>query len=314
MLRSMEKRRDVDARYYKPVCLLAVIDGISDGSIAPSDIDLDKVCTRFAAYVAVLFPDRAEMGWRPFWHLSRDGAWVFYKEGVIVGPDDFRSQRKPNSRRELAAKTDHAAVPSDARKHWRSAADRAELRDAVVAMMQRDDFACVALAAKLSGQEAPIRTIEYGEGELIVPEAQTQHFGRQGFQSSQATRKAIEVRAMTLAAELLVAEGWQVEDVSAMQSYDILVRRNEEVGYVEVKGTTGSGREIQVTAAEVEFARVHHASMRLIVVSGIDVTLDEGGFANAGGGTIRSFEGWAPQPKDLKPISFFCVVPEVRIS
>lgn len=314
MLRSMEKRRDVDARFYKPVCLLAVIDGISDGSIAPSDIDLDKVCTRFAAYVAALFPDRADMGWRPFWHLSRDGAWVFYKDGVIVGPDDFRSQRKPNSRRELTAKSDHIAVSPDARKHWRSAADRAELRDAVVAMMERDDSACVALAAQLSGREAPVANLEEGAGEPIGPETVIQRIGqRQGFQSSLAARRAIEIRAMTLATELLVSQGWQVEDVSTVQSYDLQIRRGADVGYVEVKGTTGAGGEVQITAAEVEFARAHQSNMRLIIVSGIKLILDESGDATATGGNIRSIERWAPKRVDLKPISFFYVVPGVPV-
>ena len=212
----------------------------------------------------------------------------------------------------MTAKSDYVAVPSEARVHWRSAVDRAELRDAVIAMMERDDSACVALAAHLSVREASVRNLSEGTLKLRDSDTPTSRFGkRQGFQLSLAARRAIELRAVALATELLASEGWQVEDVSAIQSYDILIRRGPEIGYVEVKGTTGSGREIQITAAEVEFARSNHASMRLIVVSEIDVALDESGAATASGGTVRSFERWAPQASDLKPVSFFCAVPEV---
>ena len=52
MLRSVEKRRDVDARFYKPTCLLAVIDGIGDASLAPCDLDPERVFGRFKDYPA----------------------------------------------------------------------------------------------------------------------------------------------------------------------------------------------------------------------------------------------------------------------
>lgn len=313
MLRSMEKRRDVDARFYKPVCLLAVIDGVSDGSIAPSDINLDQVCSRFAAYVGSLFPARADMGWRPFWHLSRDGAWIFRKGDKVVGPDDFRSQRKPNSRRELTAKSDHVAVPADLRMYWISAVDRAELREAVIAMMERDDAACIALAAELSGRKSSLMDVDLSDVETSTTSDPFSAGGtRQGFQSSVTARRAVELRAMGLASELLVSEGWEVEDVSAVRSFDLLARRGADVQHVEVKGTTGRGGEIQLTAAEVAFARSHRASMRLIVVSGIVVTFEDGGDVVASQGVIRSFEGWAPETDDLKPIAFFCTVPSGR--
>jgi hypothetical protein len=33
-LTSVTKRRSYDARFYKPVCLIAVIDAVSDGAVA----------------------------------------------------------------------------------------------------------------------------------------------------------------------------------------------------------------------------------------------------------------------------------------
>jgi hypothetical protein len=111
MLRSVEKRRDVDARFYKPTCLLAVIDGIGDASLAPSDLDPERVFGRFKDYLLPLFPERAGLGWRPFWHLCRDGAWIFGKEGRVIVPEDFGRERKPNSRRALMSKIDQVALP-----------------------------------------------------------------------------------------------------------------------------------------------------------------------------------------------------------
>ena len=168
----------------------------------------------------------------------------------------------------------------------------------------------------------PARAIEqpFGlAGHVALLEVLDQHSGRialggkrQGFQSSVAARRAVEMRAMSLATELLVSEGWEVEDVSAVRSYDLLARRGADTQHVEVKGTTGFGGEIQVTAAEVAFARSHRASMRLILVSGIVVTLEDGGDVMASQGAIRSFEGWAPKTDDLTPIAFFCTVPSCQ--
>lgn len=97
MLTSVEKRRDVDARFYKPTCLVAVIDGIADGSLAPSGLELDRDVARFASYLGELFPERASLAWRPFWHLSRDGAWIFTRDGRLVGPEDFRPSESPTA-------------------------------------------------------------------------------------------------------------------------------------------------------------------------------------------------------------------------
>jgi hypothetical protein len=304
MLASVEKRRDVDARFYKPTCLIAVIDGISDGTLAPSDIDPDRVCARFGHYLEEVLPDRSNMGWRPFWHLSRDGAWIFTHEGREVRPEDFKRQRKPNSRRELMTRIDQVSVPLATRSAWRSAPARRELRSAVIDMLRTDDEACRRVADHLD-RDGPLIAAPRARADETRSLAGTGLRGARGFLRSTPIRLAVERRAMEVAADLLEADGWTVEDVSTRRSYDLHCTRGSETRFVEVKGTTGSGLEIQVTAAEVAFANLHRDQMTLIVVAGIEASA-ETDEAVAVGGTPHIFSSWAPEPGALSPISYFC--------
>jgi hypothetical protein len=304
MLASVEKRRDVDARFYKPTCLIAVIDGIGDGTLAPSDLDPDRVCARFGRYLEEILPDRANMGWRPFWHLSRDEAWIFAHEGREVGPEDFKRQRKPNSRRELMTRIDRVSVPDATRPAWRCARSRRELRSALIEMLRRDDEACRRVADHLDEDGPLIAAQDEPAGELRALVG-TGSKGGQGFVRSTPVRLAVERRAMEVAAGLLEADGWTVEDVSARRSYDLHCTRGRERCFVEVKGTSGPGAEIHITAGEVTFANLHRDQMMLIVVAGIGVEASSDD-PIAVGGTPHVFSSWAPEPGDLSPISYFC--------
>jgi hypothetical protein len=307
MLLSVEKRRDRDARFFKPTCLLAVIDGIDDASLSPSDLDAEKVVARFSSYLSEILPDRADSGWRPFWHLSRDGAWAFSKAGRIVGPENFRTQRKPNSRRELMTKIDHVFVPSAERIFWLDPAARRELRASVIAMLEADDADCRLVAAHLRQFQhdpdfIPMMGVPSPTG------GATDRTASQGFLSSPLIRKGIEDRAMLIAIALLEQDRWRVEDVSARRSYDLYCTRGDQVRYVEVKGTTGLGEQILLTANEVAFAHGHRENMILIIVSNIAVELDAAGSVVATGGIARLLEGWAPDAAALRPITFSCDV------
>ena len=85
ILRSIEKRRSYDARFYKPVCLIAAVDAVLSGEVVPPIVDAAAVTERFRSYVSAVYPERAELGWRPFWHLSNDGVWRFTKKGRRCG-------------------------------------------------------------------------------------------------------------------------------------------------------------------------------------------------------------------------------------
>jgi hypothetical protein len=301
LLTSVTKRRSYDARFYKPVCLIAVIDAVSDGAVAVSDIDPQQVMDRFADYVAPLFPDRAGMGWRPFWHLSNDGAWRFRKNGRLVGPEDFGQERKPNSRGRLLSSIDHVAVSSAMRSTWRDASARAELRRAVLMMLEADDIECRAMANVLRGDgQTGLPAIETNN----VARSGRQPAGGQGFLASAAARLAVERRAMSLAQAHLEGLGWAVEDVSAYESFDLLCRRKDgDILYVEVKGSTGAGDQIQITRSEVAFAEVNTAKMALIVVADI-VLRSNASTVVAEGGRVAMLHPWSADPSRLTAISY----------
>lgn len=302
LLTSVTKRRSYDARFYKPVCLIAVIDAVSDGSVAVSDIEPQTVIDRFADYVSPNFPDRSAMGWRPFWHLSNDGAWRFRQNGRLVGPEAFGQERKPNSRGKLLSSVDHVAVPTAMRSVWRDPSARSDLRRALLAMLEADDAECRDMANALRGAGlAGMST-----GDLDESESRTRLVAQgQGFLAPAAARRAIERRAMSLAQAHLEGMGWAVEDVSAYESYDLLCRRGDDgdILYVEVKGTTGAGDQVQITKSEVAFAEMNRARMALIVVANIELEADAG-VPVAEGGRILLLSPWAADPNRLTAVSY----------
>lgn len=331
----MSRRRSYDARFYKPACLIALIDGVANGTLAPSDIAPETLFARFATIVGAVFPDRADMGWRPFWHLTNDGAWTFGKDGRAVSADDFGPARRPISRGQLMARIDHAAVPASMRRLWISPTERRVLRRALVDMLLGDNEAdCRAIARIIDrdGYATGLVTIPERAAVALSGEAAPTYSGRsdagnldpngtglrQGFRSSAAERSAIELRAMALAADLLQVEGWTVDDVSRSQSYDLRCSRDDGTRlFVEVKGTVGRGDGVLVTAAEVAFARANAEEMALIVVTGIAVkAADDGGRSatndrqsiSASGGNVRLISPWSPAPDDLQPVSYLCRV------
>ena len=97
---------------------------------------------------------------------------------------------------------------------------------------------------------------------------------------------------MGVASKQLREEGWAVEDKSSTESYDLLCTRGDQRVYAEVKGTKSTGEQIIITHPEVEFAREHQQDMRLVVVSGIEVTGDGNGGVSARGGTPTIRRGW----------------------
>lgn len=299
----MEKRRSYDARFYKPVCLIAVIDGVGDGVIDPQAIDPAVVIDRFHSYVQDLEADRADLGWRPFWHLTNDGAWLFSKNGRVVKPEDFGKARKPDSRGQLLTRIDSVSVPSTMLSYWKSPKELLELRRACIDILERDDEACRRIAAALGGD-----TGREARKEPISEKREL--FGGQGFQASPEARMAVEARAMAVAQELLIEEGWEALDVSKKNCFDFLCRRNHEELYVEVKGSAGTADQIVLTRAEVDFALKNRVSMMLIVVSDIQLSRGADGGVVGSGGTTTIYRAWSPKQRSLQPISYTYVLSE----
>lgn len=129
----------------------------------------------------------------------------------------------------------------------------------------------------------------------------------QGLQQNHAARLATELHAMQMATELLQAEGWTVTDVSKTASYDLRCSRDDEELRVEVKGTTGLGEKVLLTANEVVHARERHPHVSLVVVSAIELSDDDP--PSAAGGTLARFDAWSPAEADLKAVTYSYRVP-----
>lgn len=294
LINSATARRSRDAPFFKPVCLMAIVDLIDEGQVDPVDIDADKLAERVSMMVEGVHRGRPDMRWRPIWHLSNDGAWIYTKAGRRIGPDDFQSARKPDSPREWRESFDKLAVPANMLAHWQSAGDRAILRRAALSMLESGDEACRNLAARWNTQRThgtePADT-GFGHG--------------QGFLADVSARRAVERHAMMLVTKRFEADGWAVFDHSATESYDLLAETGEQALFIEVKGTTGRGDVIELTRREVEFAQANSDRMVLAVVAHI-VLAGTGEETSASGGELIVRRSWAPTPSALRPIAFTC--------
>jgi len=115
-----------------------------------------------------------------------------------------------------------------------------------------------------------------------------------------AQRAAIERRAVDVARQHLEREGWSVEDVGAVRSYDL--HCTDDAGHtlwVEVKGTTGPLGSIVLTANEVEVARRQHPRTALFVIHNITLA-DDPKRPKATGGAIAEIRPWLPEADRLE--------------
>lgn len=132
----------------------------------------------------------------------------------------------------------------------------------------------------------------------------------QGFGLSPVARRAVEQRAMHLASQHYIAQGYAVEDVSARESYDLRCERPGVVLHVEVKGTTGAGTSFLITRNEHELARARHPATALVLVRGVVVRTSADGATTADGGAIHVLEPWDPASCSPQAIAFECHFPE----
>jgi predicted RNA-binding protein with PUA-like domain len=141
--------------------------------------------------------------------------------------------------------------------------------------------------------------------EKLIDQGVGSRRGGQGFQADSAVRQAVERHAMQLAMRHYQQQGWKVEDVSAKESYDLHCRNagGQELR-VEVKGTTGQGSQVLLTAGEVTHARSHYPRVALYIVSNIRVSLSSEGIAQPHGGDVRVFEPWKVEPGSLTPLTY----------
>lgn len=298
LLKSVRSHRHRDAQHLKPTCLHVVCVGLDDGDLDPANIDPGYVVEGIASILLAAGLPLPTRLWRPLWHLTNDGAWDFMGPAGRVGPEDFGPGRKPESLSAIGMKVDRIKVHSSLRGPWLSRSDRSELRALVFDMLEGSDGNSKAVASILTrggGRRAPPAT----------PGSPSS--GSQGRTTDLAVRLAVEKRAMARVTEHFSSEGWSVSDVSATHSHDLLCERAGEVLLVEVKGTTGLGRKVQLTANEVALAR-SSAETALAIVAEIELTRGGAGI-DAEGGVLRILSSWTPDISDLRAVAYQYTVP-----
>ncbi len=145
-----------------------------------------------------------------------------------------------------------------------------------------------------SNIKSPSLNDDHGDGEKS---------GDQGFQNNPETQQAIEHYAMKKCKEFYAGKGYEVEDVSATQPYDIVIRKKGQSRFVEVRGTQTRAESIVLTVNEVEMSKTKGDTMELFIVHSIEI--DEGNTRIKGGtGKIRRIKPWKVHDENLTPISY----------
>lgn len=125
-------------------------------------------------------------------------------------------------------------------------------------------------------------------------------------------RKAIELRAVYIAKHYYSMAGFQVEDTGDFESFDLRCMKDGNEVRVEVKGTTGQGKSIQLTTNEVKHAQSRLTRVDLFIVSSIEVIGSPAG-PQALGGIARRIEAWIPADEHLQPATYTYMVPSAEL-
>lgn len=127
---------------------------------------------------------------------------------------------------------------------------------------------------------------------------------RQGIGLTAAERKAVELRAMTLAIECLTAQGYQCKDTSATESFDLVASKAGVSIKVEVKGTTSDICDsVLMTRNEVDLHRSEKGATGLVIVSKIKLVRDLHE-PRADGGSVEALLGWDIDQWSAEAIAF----------
>ena len=111
-------------------------------------------------------------------------------------------------------------------------------------------------------------------------------------------RAAIEKHAVDLVMSHYQEHGYTVTDVGATESYDVLAIQGTEELHIEVKGSSGTANDVELTANEVTHARAGTPT-DLVVVDEIKWTRLGDGTVQTTGGRRRSWRNWQPADEDL---------------
>ncbi|MDX6270298.1 MAG: hypothetical protein QOD28_1521 [Acidobacteriota bacterium] len=112
----------------------------------------------------------------------------------------------------------------------------------------------------------------------------------QGFAVSPEVRRAIEIYAMQRAIEFFKGKGYDVEDTSMNNPFDLFCIKGTDELFVEVKGTQTRGETVILTKNEVGFARKNRERMALFILHSVLITSEHG--IQISDGEFNIFHPW----------------------
>jgi hypothetical protein len=169
-------------------------------------------------------------------------------------------------------------------REWEAASSRAPgfpevLRTAIwQALHALGEYAAAATAAAVAeGPQPTASPVDFVAAAVEEAAGKAGRAGRgQGYQMDQRIRAATEQHAMRAAQAHYEGDGWEVGDVHATQSFDLVCRKGPEEKHVEVKGSGTQANEIILTPNEVRHARAYN-SCALFVLGNIHIEVSEDG-------------------------------------
>lgn len=115
---------------------------------------------------------------------------------------------------------------------------------------------------------------------------------QQGWRVSAEERRALELYAVAAAERYFKRRGYSVENVGAVESYDLDCWKGGRELRVEVKGTTGDGSELLLTPNEVTHAKRTRADLALFVLADITLETRAQRKPSCAGGRSRVYWPW----------------------
>lgn len=125
-------------------------------------------------------------------------------------------------------------------------------------------------------------------------------------------RQAIELHAMDIVWKYFSDYGWSIEDTHKNKPYDFIVRKDQDILYIEVKGTTSLGETVILTPNEVRHHQSHYPNTCLAIVKNIILENTTYGELSCTGGILDIYCPWKPNEADLKPMAFEYFVPSSK--
>jgi hypothetical protein len=130
--------------------------------------------------------------------------------------------------------------------------------------------------------------------------------GGSGYLADVRVRLAIERHAVEWAMRYYAAQGYEVEDVGAVCSYDVRAVSAGSELHIEVKGSSGTAETVELTANEIDHAR--SKDTHLVVVDQISWHRRADGTVGTTGGRVRRWAPWVPDESSLLATRFRHVV------